>query len=142
MTDYLLVLKPAVPVPAADCPAGPDGAKVERFGDPIERIEVQIASSETPERFDEIARGWLEVGERSGMTAFDPQIGRVVGRADLGEILDARARALAYALGVLGDAAVGLSSAEPARRLPAWAWGVGAIVLLLLALRFCSSLAV
>lgn len=141
MADYLLVLRPPTPLPAADCPEGPGHAKVERFGEPVERIEVQIASSETPAIFDEVARGWLEIAERGGMVAFDPQLGRTVGRSDLSDVLDCRARGLAYALGVLGDAAVGVSTVEPPRTVPAWLWGVGAIALLLLALRFCSSLA-
>jgi hypothetical protein len=142
MADYLLVIRPDTPLPTADCPEGPAPARVERFGDPVERLEVQIAAFETPERFDDAVRGWLEIAERRGMVAFDPQLGRTVGRADLGEVLDCRARALAYALGVLGDAAVGVSPAEPARGVPGWVWALGAIVLGLVALRFCSSMAV
>lgn len=141
MADYLLVIRPDAPLPASELPEGPAAARVERFGDPVERLEVQIASSETPERFDESVRFWLELAEQRGMTTFDPQLGRTVGRADLGDVLDCRARALAYALGVLGDAAVGVSPTEPARALPGWAWALGAIVLGLLALRFCSSMA-
>lgn len=142
MADYLLVLRPEPPLAASDCPEGPGVAKVERFGDPVERLEVQVAAEEPPARFDEAVRGWLEIAERKSMVVFDPQLGRTVGRADLGEILDCRARALAYALGVLGDAAVGVSPAEPPRRLPVWVWGLGAIVLALVALRFCSAMAV
>ena len=142
MADYLLVLRLPTPLAPAEVPQGPGTAKVERFGDPVERIEVQVGSAETPEQFDEVVRGWLEIAERGGMTAFDPQLGRVVGRSDLSEVLECRARALAYALGVLGDAAVGVSTVEPPRSFPAWMWGVGAIILLLLALRFCSSMAV
>jgi hypothetical protein len=76
------------------------------------------------------------------MTAYDPQLGRAVSRADLGEILDCRARALAYALGVLGDAAVGAAPVEPPRAVPSWVWALGAIVIGLFALRFCSAMAV
>lgn len=141
MADYLLVFRPAAPLSAADCPEVPGPARVERFGEPVERIEVQIATAETPEQFAEVVRGWLEAAERRGMVAFDPQLGRTVGRADLGEVLDCRARALAYALGVLGDAGVGVSPAPAPSAVPGWAWAVGAIALLLLALRFCSSLA-
>ncbi|MBI2897376.1 MAG: hypothetical protein HYY06_27710 [Deltaproteobacteria bacterium] len=139
--DYLLVLRPHVPL--KERPVVPGSAKVECHGDEglIERIEVSFSATDTPERFSEEVRGWLEVAERGGMAVFDPQLGRQVGRADLGELLDCRARSLSYALGVLGDTVVAVTGSTTRTGLPGWAWAAFALALVVLALRFCSGLA-